>query len=148
MSSKRCPKTGLSVSYAYKRGCRCEACRANKAVYTANEGEKARERARKWHKENPERVKQHRKRSADRRWLKAWGDLLEKQNGKCAVCGRGGADPDMSNSSKRLCVDHCHDTGAIRGLLCGHCNVGLGHFQDDPELLQAAIDYLENGDVL
>lgn len=63
--------------------------------------------------------------------------LLEKQNHKCAICkaqspgGRG----DWH-------VDHCHTTGKIRGLLCHHCNTGLGLFMDDITTLQQAIKYL------
>jgi hypothetical protein len=57
---KKCLETGLSVSYAYKKGCRCQACRNNKKCYTKNEGEKPKERFRKWLKDNPERMKAHR----------------------------------------------------------------------------------------
>ena len=39
-------------------------------------------------------------------------------------------------------VDHCHKTNKIRGMLCNHCNRGLGHFRDDPELLEFARIYL------
>lgn len=42
-------------------------------------------------------------------------------------------------------VDHCHDTGKVRGLLCFNCNVGIGSLQDDIEMLRKAIKYLENG---
>lgn len=41
-----------------------------------------------------------------------------------------------------LSIDHCHETGAFRGLLCSECNFGLGKFKDDPELLLAAVEYL------
>lgn len=58
--------------------------------------------------------------------------LLEAQNFKCAVCG----EPSPT------CVDHCHTTNRVRGLLCTHCNVGLGHFADDITRLSNAIEYL------
>lgn len=59
--------------------------------------------------------------------------LSEKQNGMCAICKK---EPPT------LALDHCHDTGTIRGMLCFGCNVGLGHFQDNVEYLKNAIDYL------
>lgn len=54
----------------------------------------------------------------------------------CMVCAK-------QSLTKRMNVDHCHKTGRIRGLLCFTCNYGLRWFQDDPELLRAAADYLE-----
>lgn len=61
-------------------------------------------------------------------------EMLRGQNGVCAVCGGGGA---------KLHVDHCHDTGRVRGLLCGSCNRALGLLKDDVERLRKAIDYLK-----
>lgn len=57
----------------------------------------------------------------------------------CAICGSVGG----SGRHGQLHVDHCHAGGQVRGLLCHHCNVGLGQFKDDPELLTAAIRYLK-----
>ena len=51
---------------------------------------------------------------------------------QCVICG----------SEEKLVVDHDHKTGQIRGLLCNHCNRGLGHFRDDPMLLEFAAHYL------
>lgn len=66
---------------------------------------------------------------------------LVEQGNRCAICGRtppaGGR-----KSASRLHVDHCHDSGRVRDLLCNRCNPGLGHFLNDPELLEAAAAYL------
>jgi hypothetical protein len=60
--------------------------------------------------------------------------LLAKQDGACAICRR--------RSKGRLCVDHCHVTGMIRGLLCNECNGALGYLKDDQASLVAALAYL------
>lgn len=59
---------------------------------------------------------------------------LLAQDGKCAICGR----------KERLCVDHNHANGKVRGLLCSSCNKGLGFFKDNPQFLASAIQYLIN----
>tara|TARA_R110002167_G_scaffold543_8_gene2459 strand:- start:2199 stop:2624 length:426 start_codon:yes stop_codon:yes gene_type:complete len=61
---------------------------------------------------------------------------LEQQRGGCAICFQS------NTSGRRLAVDHNHDTGVVRGLLCGRCNIGLGQFGDNVDNLEAAIDYL------
>lgn len=66
--------------------------------------------------------------------------LLDVQGGRCAICG---SDIPKHNGG-RFVVDHDHETGAVRGLLCGPCNSGLGSFGDDPERLTKAVDYLRN----
>lgn len=63
--------------------------------------------------------------------------LWEEQGAACAVC-RG----DLEWDAKTTHVDHDHQTGKIRGLLCSTCNQGLGSFRDDPALLSAALVYL------
>lgn len=63
--------------------------------------------------------------------------MAESQGWACKICNR--------IPENKLHVDHCHETGKIRGLLCGGCNVGLGHFGDDPERLKYAAAYLEAG---
>ena len=65
------------------------------------------------------------------------------QNNSCKICNLTFADRNVSGSGKYNCVvDHCHATGKVRGLLCSHCNLGLGHFFDNTRLLTAAITYL------
>jgi hypothetical protein len=70
----------------------------------------------------------------------AYADMFDAQHGECAICGR--STPGGPNRHDRLYVDHDHATGRVRGLLCMRCNVGLGYFRDDPELLATAIAYL------
>lgn len=71
-------------------------------------------------------------------------ELLERQEGRCAICGRPPGAGAKPGTGKRLCVDHCHETKKVRGLLCDSCNLGLGKFQDSPDLLRKAALYLEN----
>ncbi len=59
------------------------------------------------------------------------------QDGKCAVC------KDTLKGGKREHIDHCHDTGIVRGILCSECNTGIGKLGDSAELLRIAANYLE-----
>jgi len=65
--------------------------------------------------------------------------ILEVQQNSCAICG-----VDQEDVSRAFAVDHCHDTGKIRGLLCSNCNTGIGNLRDDVGLLERAIEYLNN----
>jgi len=68
--------------------------------------------------------------------LEAYNDLFTQQSKKCGIC--------KSNVSggKGWHVDHDHETGAVRGILCHFCNLALGHFKDNPEIMNKAIKYL------
>lgn len=58
----------------------------------------------------------------------------------CDICGRHG---DAAASRwHQLSIDHDHVTGAVRGVLCHGCNVAIGHFREDPDIMRAAIRYL------
>lgn len=63
--------------------------------------------------------------------------MLEAQNGVCAICGNG------NDGTRQLGVDHDHETGAVRELLCNRCNPMLGYARDSIPVLQAAIAYLK-----
>lgn len=90
-------------------------------------------KARESHKRNPI---QHLLRK-----YKITAEHLELLTGQgCAICG---ASFDAANV--RRVIDHDHATGATRGVLCQSCNLGLGHFRDDPIALANAIDYLMVG---
>ncbi len=78
--------------------------------------------------------------------LLAFGKIFRKQNGKCAICGiellrENTMGIKIPNAYPR--VDHCHNTGNVRGLLCGLCNLGLGAFGEDFETMGKAVTYLK-----
>jgi hypothetical protein len=70
--------------------------------------------------------------------------LYKKQNGVCAICSKTTNGRGKENNT--LAVDHNHQTGKIRGLLCTNCNTGIGNLRDSVELLTKAIKYLEERD--
>lgn len=72
-----------------------------------------------------------------------YNELFMNQGGRCAICSS-----DYSGSSRNMDVDHDHNTGQVRGLLCNNCNRGLGHFQDSSELLVKAACYLQSNPYL
>jgi Recombination endonuclease VII len=74
--------------------------------------------------------------------VKQYEAMLNEQDGKCAIC-RCPERIKRNGRLKALAVDHCHGTGAIRGLLCSDCNTGIGKLKDDPAVLRKAADYLE-----
>lgn len=75
---------------------------------------------------------------------KQYLNILRLQNNFCAICQKE-ETVQHSNRDKELSlsVDHCHETGKIRGLLCNKCNRGLGYFKDNIKLLENSIKYLQ-----
>lgn len=81
----------------------------------------------------------HRKRALERRYgitLEAFHQLIEAQGNACAICR------DPMDKIERKCVDHCHKTGKVRGVLCQGCNVAIAHLKDDPLIALRASEYL------
>lgn len=68
--------------------------------------------------------------------LQDYNKMLEDQGSVCAICKK------EETNGKRFAVDHCHLTNVVRGLLCSNCNRGIGHLQDDVQILSSAIEYL------
>ena len=80
--------------------------------------------------------------------LNEYNEMLEKQNNKCATCGTtepGGRKSGRGGGADVFVVDHCHDTGKVRGLLCYSCNRALGLLGDNTQTIQSMIDYLNTG---
>lgn len=115
---------------------RCKRCRRKKdrALFTERHGpahkvyaETQRPLARKWR--------------LDKHYGMTPGDfdrMVEAQNGVCAICN------SPPGRHPHLCIDHCHKTGKVRGLLCHKCNMVLGVVKDDVDTIQRLIRYLEN----
>jgi hypothetical protein len=66
--------------------------------------------------------------------------LVWEQRTRCAICGK--PQEHYAGKGKSACLDHCHTTGKIRGVLCHSCNIILGAAKDNPHILSACIDYL------
>lgn len=78
--------------------------------------------------------------------VERFNKMLAEQDGVCAICQQGETKPlhwSDSDEPRPLSVDHNHSTGEVRALLCSSCNVGLGYFKDDTELMANAIEYIE-----
>jgi hypothetical protein len=92
----------------------------------------------KWVKEHQEHLKEY---GLQRKFgisLDDYNKISENQGGVCAICSSAHSKTKRSG----LHLDHNHETGTVRGLLCFHCNTGLGHFKDNIEFLKSAILYI------
>lgn len=75
--------------------------------------------------------------------VEQYDELTAAQNGKCAICAEPETSVDGKTGSLRsLAVDHCHQSGKVRGLLCSRCNTTIGKIEESPQLLRAMFDYL------
>ena len=165
-SEKKCNRCGevksTSLFYRHKHTKdgflgQCKACVsiANKETYERNK-ESNRAYARDYHSKNREACKQkmreryaankeiYRARALDNSVGKGASDFYRAEiakSDKCRICKIAETDAPKG----RLAVDHCHDTGEFRGLLCDKCNTAIGLLQDDISNLTAAIEYLRQG---
>jgi hypothetical protein len=140
---------------AYNRAWRL--AHPGRAAATAAKYNKAHpDRNKKWVKEHPEQVRVKAKAWRDAHPEKGraqqinykfgitvddYSRLFTKQGGRCAICGRP-ETATRGGKTKWLAVDHDHETGKVRGLLCQTCNSALGLLNDDITLLLSARDYL------
>ena len=75
--------------------------------------------------------------------LADYNRMFEEQNGVCAICGQPEKILTRTGKIRSLAVDHHHDTGKVRRLLCQGCNQGIGNLRENPEILKKALAYLE-----
>jgi hypothetical protein len=129
-----CPKCG-STDIGTRNRCNPCRARASRVEWHANlavSREANRVRIKQWRAENPDKVQAQDRRRRYNVTPEDVARMRTEQSDRCAICG----DPSPD------CVDHCHATKRVRGLLCRRCNAGLGQFRDRPEILHAAIAYL------
>lgn len=111
--------------------CRCKACVGRYRTYQ-----------REWYREHKDKFHSYDRKHQLKRYyglsLEDYERMLQAQGGVCAVCKGLQQDP----RKRYLCVDHCHKTGAVRGLLCDHCNRAASNVRDDPSIAVALAEYL------
>jgi RNA polymerase subunit RPABC4/transcription elongation factor Spt4 len=151
VTEKRCTKCG-EVNNTKNTWCK-NCSRSYRQAYYERNKERVKAKVGAYREAHPDKVRecnrQYAKRTKDQRrayWLDKFYNLtpddydamLEKQGGVCAVC-KGGND---SNRWSRLVVDHDHENGKVRGLLCDTCNRAIGLMKDNPLLVFGAYRYL------
>jgi hypothetical protein len=92
---------------------------------------------REYRKSHPDYNKRHALRISYNLSLEKYEEMFKQQNGACLICNK------QDLSGLKLAVDHDHKTGAVRGLLCGKCNRGLGMFNEDADTLLKAANYIK-----
>jgi Autographiviridae endonuclease VII len=114
----------------------CKTCQKT-AILTGYKNDPKKHAAynRQWDRRNPEKKADSALKT--RRGLAhgTYAQMLTAQDGKCAICG-------TASGPRRFHVDHDHDTGQIRGLLCSPCNTGIGQLKHSEDVLLRAIAYL------
>lgn len=144
MRTKVCSKCGKEkpVSEFYRRTASKDGLNASCKECTKKAAAERRERQRKsMVLEDARRADAQKRRNLQRLYgisLEEYEKMFYEQGRCCAICRRAADDFDRD-----LAVDHDHNTGKVRGLLCPDCNRGLGGFNDDIELIRKALRYLE-----
>ncbi|CAB5219355.1 Recombination endonuclease VII [uncultured Caudovirales phage] len=140
------PEYKIKQSESIKRSPCCPRCGETNIsnFYTDEKGRRTNKSCKQCHKDAC-KARWH-----SRDWLDKWASrnykynvskefliaLYKKQEGKCVICNQ---EP---STARGLHIDHCHETGEVRGLLCHGCNTGIGHLKENEKILLNAIKYL------
>jgi hypothetical protein len=128
----RCEKAKPVTDFALMKGDRlarrkqCGECNAARRKRDSDNGA-----TQKWKRANPQKVESARLRYRYGITIERRAEMAVEQGHRCACCRR----------ERKLFVDHCHDTGRVRGLLCRHCNIALGLLDDSPLLVAQLLEY-------
>lgn len=120
--------------------------------YYAKNKTQINDRQREWRKANPNRKKPSSEAIRNGHYkykygitLDEYNRLLTQQGGVCAICQESETSVKKNGEIASLCIDHCHTTGKVRGLLCRMCNSALGKFKESLVILDRAKSYLKHG---
>jgi hypothetical protein len=127
--------------------------KAKRVAYGLKNKERIREKATEWYRQNKEKAKKRinenynenkeviilkRKLKRHNLTIQQLEIMKNKCNDLCQICGKG---------SDKICIDHNHINGKVRGLLCNNCNSGIGFLRDDVKILKSAISYLSKSEI-
>ena len=119
----------------------CKECgRRYNAEYVKRNRVEVNRKALERYRKNPKRQREYRLFQVNNLTIEQYKQLEQLQNNCCAICGSSSS----GRANYRWSVDHNHETGEPRGLLCYLCNWALGLFRDNSTTLSAAIEYLAN----
>jgi hypothetical protein len=135
-SASRRGKTGYCLA------CDSERVRGVSAAFTPEQRADKVRRTREWREANPEKalaleLKKYGLTVAD------YYRMLDEQNGVCKACGEPESRKGQDGEPVALHIDHCHETGRVRGLLCNRCNMALGYARESVKVLAGLINYIE-----
>ncbi len=146
---KRCGTEHSIVDYHVVSGCKggrrpvCRYCiRKHQTENYANDRERRQRKQREWNAANPRAVRECNLRKKYGMGVKEYEIMFGMQGGRCLVCGEPETVCDGRGKLKRLAVDHNHDTGEIRGLLCQKCNQALGLLGENPVIIRNLANYI------
>lgn len=129
----------LAAFYADPRyrdghGSRCKDCTKTAAIKSHRDNpERTKANTKRWREKMKDQLPEYQRRRKFGIPFGTYDRMLAEQGGACAICRA---------EFPRLLIDHCHASGKVRGLLCNNCNTGIGMFSDDPQLMQAAAQYV------
>jgi len=136
---KKCEKLDRKAYLSGEKGSATSKAYAKKWYAENMVSERRRQAA--WAKDNAEHLFNYRRKSLLAKYginSDIYNSMITDQKGSCKICGT--KNPGRKN--KHFYVDHCHKTGKVRGLLCAHCNLAIGQFGDNPDIILRASMYV------
>lgn len=125
----------------------CKSCvKLTKRAYFDKHRERELGKLKTWKKNNPDKVKAGNLRNLYGITPEQHQSMITKQNNCCAICNRQQVDnvvDKRNNKPRDLAVDHSHQTGLIRGLLCYYCNIAVGQLKDSVQTAERLVEYLK-----